>query len=62
MKIIILILIMSSQSLLAAGTIFDNMDEKTTVTTGINKLSQQERIELLKWLKSSKKQIIKKEK
>ena len=62
MKIIILILIISSQTLFAAGTIFDNMDEKTAVTTGVNKLSQQERIELLKWLESSKKQIIKKEK
>lgn len=57
---------MSSTSLFittaTASDVFDNMDEKTAVTTGINKLSPKERTELLKWLDGSREKIVKQEK
>ena len=46
----------------AKKNIFDVMDEKTAVTTGIYKLSEKEQMALLAWLESSKKEIIKQEK
>lgn len=56
------LLLLSYSSIFAAGNIFDTMDEKTAVTTGIKKLSVKEQNALLAWLESSKKQIIEKEK
>jgi hypothetical protein len=62
MKIIILSLLLSSQSLFAAQDIFDKMDKETAITTGIYKLSTKERAELMAWLDGSRKQIAKEEK
>lgn len=63
MKIILFtLLLLPYSSIFAAGNIFDTMDEKTAVTTGIKKLSVKEQNALLAWLESSKKQIIEKEK
>ncbi|MCF6288846.1 MAG: hypothetical protein L3J53_06380 [Proteobacteria bacterium] len=54
MKLLLLLLILASFAIFATDNIFATMDEKTSVTTGIYKLSAQERIELLKWLVESK--------
>ncbi len=54
MKKLIILLFMSSSSILFADTIFDNMDEETTVSTGIYKLSSQEKKQLITWLNDSR--------
>ena len=46
---------------LKAENIFDKMDDKDAVSTGIYKLSDDEKEALAKWLKHSEKEIIKKE-
>ena len=60
-KTFILLLLVSGMAS-AKKNIFDVMDEKTAVSTGIYKLSDPEQLALLDWLENSKKNIIKKEK
>jgi len=62
MKKIFLALLMLPYFSDAGETIFDIMDEKTSVTTGVYKLSAEEKRELAKWFKHSEKDVIKKEK
>ncbi|VAW37415.1 hypothetical protein MNBD_GAMMA01-1014 [hydrothermal vent metagenome] len=62
MKKTIILILLTPMVIYASENIFDKMDEKTAVSTGINKLSKDEQNELLRWLESSKKQTIKKEK
>ena len=59
MKIIVrALLLLSSLPVFAADSIFDTMDEKTAITTGISKLSDKEKIALLTWLETAKKQTL----
>lgn len=58
-KTLLLILIFPAY---ASADIFDKMDKETAITTGVYKLSASERKALLKWMESSKKEVIKKEK
>jgi hypothetical protein len=46
----------------AKEDLFDNMDEKTSVSTGIYKLSEAEKKALLQWLDNSEKKVIAEEK
>lgn len=62
MKKILFILLITPLLSASAKNIFDRMDEKTSVSTGVYKLSKQEQDKLLKWLESSKKEIVKEEK
>ena len=62
MKLITITLLLSLGNAAIAKNIFDKMDKETAVTTGIYKLSQDEQEALIKWLGSTKKEIIKKDK
>jgi len=62
MKKILFLLLMTACLSVSAKNIFDRMDEKTALSTGVYKLSKQEQNKLLKWLESSKKEIVKEEK
>lgn len=60
MKTLFLLFIWLPLVSVASENIFDKMDKQTATTTGIIKLSQQEREALIKWLDSSNKEIEKK--
>jgi len=62
MKKLLSLLILSSVLAHASENIFDKMDQKTAVSTGIIKLSKQEQKALINWLNSTKKEIVKQEK
>ena len=62
MKKAVFLLFLLANLAVAKKNIFDVMDEKTAVTTGIYKLSEKEKLALLDWLENSKKEIIKQEK
>lgn len=56
MKKLLFLLIASSFSVYSAKDIFDNMDEKLAISTGIYKLSSSEKTELVKWLAGDREQ------
>lgn len=62
MKTIVLLLMMSPNLVSAATDRFDEMDKETSISTGIYKLSQQERAKLSKWLNLSQQEISKQQK
>jgi len=62
MKKLLSLLILPSVLAHASENIFDKMDQKTAVSTGIIKLSKQEQMALINWLDSTKKEIVKQEK
>jgi hypothetical protein len=62
MKKLFLLLTLLPLMSTASENIFDKMDKKTAVTTGVTKLSEKEQMALLAWLDSTKKEIIKQEK
>jgi len=57
MNKIIILLILATTWVIANDNLFEGMDEETQKQTGINKLSDKEKIALLEWIESSNQQV-----
>lgn len=57
MKKFIALLVLFTTCVTANNNLFDNMDEETLKNTGIHKLTDAEKMELIKWIETSQQQV-----